>query len=884
MKLFLTALILYLLTAPVFVKGQTFTDPGFSASNIGSGWSEPVGAVFNKTGTKLFVWEKGGRLYVCNWNSSTQAYVKQTTVVLDLSAEVGNWRDHGLLGFALDPNFDTNGLVYLLYVVDRHHLINFGTGSYSSSTNEYLKATIGRITRYRLISSGGNQVAEASSRTILLGESRSTGFPILHESHGVGALAFAADGTLLASCGDAASYNTTDAGNLSETYQVQSMADGALRSNENVGAFKSQMINSLAGKIIRINPATGNGIPSNPFYQSAAPRSAQSRVWTLGLRNPFRFCIRTNTGATNPAAGDVGDLYIGDVGWNTYEELNIVRHAASNCGWPVFEGFNFLNSYAAALTFNRDEPNPLYGTGGCTQQWFRFQHLIKQATPDNNFTVYNPCNTSSPITSTNTRRFFHRVPAIDWKHGADSARVKYFDGNTLKVHQIGTAASGVTGTPFRGNAASGSCWYSGNMFPVQYKNTYFQADYGGRWLKSFTIQYNDQVTAVRNFATGFTAITSVAENPLDGSMVIVDLGAGTVKKIIYGGNQPPIAVLSSNLKYGASPLTVSFTGSASYDPGGGPVTYAWNFGDPGSGSNTSTAANPSHTFITANSNPRIYVVKLTVTDNQGATSTDSLIISLNNTPPQVHISSPVKNTLYWLGPDTSYACNAVVTDLEHPDHQLKYEWQTFLRHNNHEHPEPVDTSRISSTVISRIGCDGDDYSWFIKLKVTDAAGLSSIDSVKLIPACNGMPDISGSQFFSSTQVAQGGTIEEIISIRNVGPQATVAPLVFSLTNYTPLTGLSVASIPGNVNLTIGFTAYGTTNDNWNVTSSASALTFTSKPGYSLNAGERAFLGVRITRTGGANGSVTHSVTISNSTGGGEQVISNNSISNKLLKN
>jgi glucose/arabinose dehydrogenase len=723
---------------------QTF-QAGFSASTIGSGWSEPAGAAFNSAGTKLFVWEKGGRLYVCNWNGSS--YVKQTTAVLDISPEVGNWRDHGMLGFALDPNFNTNGFIYLLYVVDRHHLIYYGTGSYSATTNDYLKATIGRITRYKLITSGTNLVADLTTRTILVGETKSTGFPILHESHGIGSLAFAADGTLLATCGDGASYNTTDAGNLAETYYVQALADGIIRSNENVGAFKSQMINSLNGKLIRIDPATGNGISSNPFYTSASPRSPQSRIWAMGFRNPFRFCVRPNTGSTNPSAGDIGEVYVGDVGWNTYEELNIVKSKAANCGWPVFEGLTYMSSYNNTTTSNKDEPNPRYGIGGCTQQYFTFQNLIKQATADNIHTVYNPCNTSIPISSGNDNRFFHSVPSIDWKHGVDSARVKVFNGNILNVAQIGSAASGTTGTPFRGNAASGSCWYTGTMFPLSYRNTYFQADYGGTWLKNFTIQYTDKVQKVNDFASGFAAIVCVTENPLDGSLVIVDLGLSAVKKIVYGGNQPPVAVMTSNKIFGPSPLAVNFTGSGSYDPDGSINSYSWDFGD---GSALNTSSNPSHTFTYA-SGPKKYVVKLTVRDNLNVATTDSLVISVNNTPPVVNITSPVKNSTYRLGADTVYSCNATVTDAEHTNGQLKYQWQSILRHNFHQHAEPIDTARNTSTVISRIGCNSETYYWFIKLTVTDAAGLSRIDSSKLFPACGGALPLILHSFAVSSQ-------------------------------------------------------------------------------------------------------------------------------------
>ena len=740
MKRFLSAIVLLFLPGFFSLRAQSFTDLNFSASNIGSGWSEPCGAIFNKSGSKLFVWEKGGKVYMCTQNSSG-VFTKQTTPVLDISPEVGNWRDHGLLGFVLDPSFDANGFIYLLYVVDRHHLIYFGTGSYSATTDDYFKATIGRITRYKVVTSGSNQIADVSSRKILVGETKSTGFPVLHESHGIGSLAFAADGTLLASCGDGASYNQTDAGGLTETYQAQGMSDGNVRSNENVGAFRSQMINSLNGKIIRIDASTGNGISSNPYYQSSSPRSARSRVWTMGLRNPFRFCVRPNTGATNPASGDVGELFVGDVGWDKYEELNIITASAQNCGWPIFEGHNYQSNYLSATTLNRDETNPLFG-GSCSQQYFTFQQLIKQATADNINTVYNPCNSSTPISSGNNRRHFHRTPAIDWKHGVDSARTRYFQGNSLRVAQIGTSASSSTGIPFHGNTASGSAWYTGAVgnFPVAYKNTYFQADYGGQWLKNFKIEYSDVVTKVTDFASGFAAIVCVTENPLDGTLVVVDLGLGKVQKIKYGGNQAPVVAMSSNKKFGSSPLVVSFSGSGSFNPEGGSVTYAWNFGDPTSGSsNTSTSMTPSHTFTAPNSNPKMYVVKLTVSDAQGVTTMDSIIISANNTPPVVNITSPIKNSTYRLGVDTSYLCRATVTDAQHTNGQLKYYWQTFLRHNTHEHPEPIDTTRNTATMISRIGCSGDTYYWMVKVTVTDPAGLSTVDSSRIFPNCGTLP-------------------------------------------------------------------------------------------------------------------------------------------------
>lgn len=710
--------------------------PGFTVSNIASGWNQPVGTTFSSDGQKLFVWEKGGKLYVCNRDGSGN-YQKQVTPVLDISEEVGDWRDHGMLGFTLDPNFSSTGYIYVSYVVDRHYLINFGTGSYNSLTNDYYSATIGRVTRYTTMTNAGNLVTNYSTRTILLGETKSTGIPVLHQSHGVGSLAFASDGTLLVSAGDGASYSETDSGSGTDTYFAQALADGIIRAEENVGAFRSQMLNSHCGKLLRIDPATGNGVGSNPFFSASAPRSAKSRVWALGFRNPFRFTIKPGTGSANPSTGDIGEIYVGDVGWGLWEELDVIDKPGMNCGWPLYEGHTpmeevyIYDSYFRLKTpVNFDEPNPLYNGGSCTQQYFLFKSMLKQATADNIKTVYNPCNPSQAIGTGN--RYFHRRPAVDWLHYINpNARVGIFNGNDAATAVVGTPESQVTGSAFNGNASVGGIWYTGTSFPAKYRNTYLHADYGAGWVKSFTMNFSDVLQKVENLASDFTAVVNVALNPLDGSIVCTDIGTGELKRIQYGGNYSPVVKITSNKTYGPSALSVNFTGNTSFDPDGTITGYLWDFGD----NTTSASAAPSHTFTAPPNTPTKFVVKLTVTDNLNDQSTDSIIISVNNTPPVVNITSPVKNSTYKVGTDTLYANTATVIDAEHSPGQLKYAWQTFLRHNNHQHPEKIDTNKLTQTLISRIGCNGDDYYWLIVLTVTDAAGLSTRDSSKLFPLC-----------------------------------------------------------------------------------------------------------------------------------------------------
>src|SRR5947207_7821000 len=135
-----------------------------------------------------------------------------------------------MLGFALDPNFRVTGFIYLLYVVDRYYLLNFGTPGYNPNSNQYNEATIGRLTRYTCTPSNGFRSVDLASRVILIGETKQTGFPILSYTHGVGSLVFGEDGTLLVSCGDGATADTADqGGSVSGSYAPQGLSDGIIR-------------------------------------------------------------------------------------------------------------------------------------------------------------------------------------------------------------------------------------------------------------------------------------------------------------------------------------------------------------------------------------------------------------------------------------------------------------------------------------------------------------------------------------------------------------------------------------------------------------------------------------------------------------------------------
>ncbi|WP_461491840.1 PQQ-dependent sugar dehydrogenase [Pontibacter sp. HJ8] len=701
---------------------------GFVVEEVGDDWNAAVGLTFSKDGEKMYVWEKAGKVWIVENGE------RLPVPMLDISEEVGDWGDHGLLGLALDPNFDSNGYIYLLYVVDRHHLLHFGTGNYSPAKNEYYDATIGRVTRYTARASDNRRTIDPNSRKVLLGETKSTGVPVLYESHGIGTLMFGEDGSLLISTGDGATAGWPDYGYMDsdpnrplDTYVPQALKDGIMTQKVNVGAYRSQQLESLNGKILRINPATGDGMPGNPFYEAGKAREAASRIWSLGLRNPFRFSVKPGSGsATSP-----GVLYIGDSGWSDREEVNVATKPGMNFGWPLFEGLEAQNFYIHRPIANTSAPNPLNGEGNCAQPHFYFRDLILQPVLNGEPYFGNPCRWGDLIPKS-IPTFTHARPSIEWGNGEGGSRVGTFDSkNNAAVAMIGAAGSPVTGPQFNGSSSTGGVWYTGDDFPAEYKNTYFFGDYGAGWIRSASFDNEQAPKAVRNFIDKDAVVVAFASNPVKGGLYYINYATQIKKVNYYSGNTPPKAVAKADKLFGPSPLLVQFKGDESTDAEGA-VTYEWDFGD---GSAKSKVANPQHTYTSAEVGKK-YDVVLKVTDAGGLTTTARLSINLNNTPPKVKITSPAAGTLYTLKDKTVLNLRAEVTDDEHSATQLTYKWQTVMHHNDHVHPEPIDEKKETTATITPIGCDGNTYFYRINLTVTDAGGLSTTTYVDVLPDCS----------------------------------------------------------------------------------------------------------------------------------------------------
>lgn len=703
---------------------------GFSNVTVGSDWVQPVGLTFTPNG-RLLVWEKAGKIWLVENNNKF--------LMLDISEEVGDWHDHGLLGLALDPQFESNGYVYLLYVVDRYYLKNFGTSGYDPYGSDHYRASIGRLTRYTARSADGMTTIDPTSRQILLGESISTGIPILSITHGVGSLVFGSDGTLLVSCGDGSAPSEVDKGSAEDSYFRQGLEDHIISGPQNVGAFRAQQVDALNGKVLRLDPATGDGVPSNPFFDPAHPRAPRSRVWALGLRNPFRMVKRPDTGSPDPAQGNPGVFYLGDVGSSLWEEMNVVDRPGLNFGWPLFEGFEPHSDYNAIRRPNPFFPNPLYQLNGCNEPFYSFSDLIKQATLNPAVSFTNYCNPAENIPAS-IPRFFHTRPVFDWRadpwSSDQAARTGSFVGDEASIDTIGHG-SPVEGTAFGGNCSVAGVWYTGTSFPPNYQNGYFHADYAQGWIRFFHLDGRDRPLKVERFVDAGANVTAMAVDPTSGDLYYVHLESvppytEQVRKISYSANTVPVAVATADKTYGSGPLTVRLSGSTSTDPQGRPLAYQWNFGDQ---TPPSTQANPLHVFQAPAHTPVAYTITLKVTNDLGQFSTASLRVSLNNTPPSVAITSLASTSTYPLTVDTTVALAASVADAEQGPAGLSYAWQLSLHHNNHVHKGPIDAHPTTQATISPLGCNGEEYYYSITLTVTDELGLWASDEVIVLPNC-----------------------------------------------------------------------------------------------------------------------------------------------------
>lgn len=662
--------------------------------------------------------------------------------VLDIREECGFWSSNGLLGAAIDPNFKENGFIYLLYNVDRHHYIYYGTPEYDPEASSTWNGGMGRISRFT-VNTEDYLSTDPESRHVLLGENIGEGIPIASDSHSTCSLVFGDDGSLIAGTGDGNTWQCcyTGVGALpSLAFDSTSLADGVLSQEEMIGAFRSQFPDGLNGKLIRIHPETGEGLPNNPYFDPENPSANRSKWWATGFRNPYRMKIRPESGWGNLTDGHPGTLYVGDVGNAHWEELNIIKDGGGNYGWPLFEGHGSFvldgnnGPYPDIPTMNYLAQNPLFETGGCSREYFTFQDLIQQQNQQHDYYFPNPCDQSQPIPE-EILTFEHERPAMAYRNywaGGEITMFPTFDALGEATATRIEDMDEIDGESFIGTSIIGGDFLTGESIPEEFQNHYVFADYLG-WIRAIEVDENDEIKSSKQWQPEGGSPVDLTFNPYSGCLYITSLVPLSVDRICFGGNLRPVPVTDNDTIYGSSPLTVEFDGSESFDPEGGSVTHFWDFAD------DTTSDEPTVTHSFENELQQAYRVTLTVTDSAGAANTKEILVSLNNTPPSVQITSIEEGELYPIDFPTSFELLASISDQENPiQSELSYEWSHLLHHNTHFHVLHEYDFITGATLVNPTGCgEGDTYWYEINVTVTDPGGLTAFDSKMIYPDCQG---------------------------------------------------------------------------------------------------------------------------------------------------
>ncbi|HLU70294.1 MAG TPA: PQQ-dependent sugar dehydrogenase [Fibrobacteria bacterium] len=225
--------------------------------------------------------QQSGRLVTVQHQNGN--WVKTDSADIAVLGGTSGGNEQGLLGFAFHPDFREN----------RRYYVNYMTGS-GSGAHLVAERTAGEALRPR---------TDDAQRTIL----RMTDFA---GNHNGGSIGFGPDGKFYVGFGDGG--NANDAGNL------------------------AQNLDTLFGKILRLDVDGPDAYPDddtrnyaipddNPFVGQAGRRG---EIWAYGLRNPYRWSFHPLT----------GDIWIGDVGQNRWEEISRVHTGGLNLGWRIREG------------------------------------------------------------------------------------------------------------------------------------------------------------------------------------------------------------------------------------------------------------------------------------------------------------------------------------------------------------------------------------------------------------------------------------------------------------------------------------------------------------------------------------------------------------------
>jgi glucose/arabinose dehydrogenase len=679
---------------PPGFQGRVLPLPKASSPTYVNGLQNPSTLDFAPDGT-MFVAERNGR--VLAFDSIEDSTPTLTASILD---EVHATGDRGILGMKLDPEYPDDPYIYLSYTYDApiggdsddstHPHLADGSDDCDTS-NDFGCLVSGRLARIEInpttdVAVGG---PEEPPQEVLINSWCQQSI-----SHSIGDLEFVGDGALLMSGGDGASYNTPDIGQLSNACQDPANEGGALRSQDVRTPATASDPTDYNGSLIRVDPDTAAALPENPFVVDPLFNAtdeedvAAGRIIAYGLRNPFRFTLQPGSDR----------VYVGDVGWDRWEEIDELRlppqeQGAVNFGWPCYEG-GPSESLVQPRYVRWEKPlcESLYGTpGGVRAPLFAYPHS--------------------------------NTPGYEgWLFPGDEC------------------------APWAGSAIAGLAFYDptvGNpsvAFPGEYDGALFFTDAarGCIWtIREGTDGRPDPAT-VENFWVRqgsdptFTPV-DVVQGP-DNALYVPSFHSNEIVQIRYlPDNQVPTAAVAADKTFGALDLKVKFdaTGSSDPDPED-QLHFAWDLDGDGQ-FDDGTAPKAERTYTESEN----VTARVRVKDDLNHSDVASIdLYPGDEGPPDISIVKPNSNLEWAIGDSLEYEATATDPDGEELGSgpgTLTPHWEFILEHCPsacHDHP-----LTSSDTPSGHFPIPPHEYPSHLRLEftATDSRGLSATKSVQVYP-------------------------------------------------------------------------------------------------------------------------------------------------------